>query len=631
MERVSVAVVGDRLMIPSWQARVVGLSGNLKLCVARLIHHGYLLGSVLEIFAFALPESPGFMLNNAPPIKDANGEELYELSLSGLSLLDCPVFNKGSAFSNEERTEFGLHGLLPPHVGTIDEQLDRRYRDFSERRTELQQHVYLRDLQDRNEVLFYRLMAEHIAEMMPLIYTPVVGEACRHFSRIYRRPRGLFLSAERRDELETILDNRPFREVDVIVVTDGERILGLGDLGIGGMGIPVGKLSLYTLCGGIDPSRTLPITLDVGTDNPEALADPLYLGWRHPRLRGQEYDDFIEAFVQAVQKTLPDAILQWEDFALPNARKLLDRYRDRICSFNDDIQGTSAVAVSAVIAAGEVASIPLTEQRVVILGAGSAGSGIADGIVAAMVAEGLTEPLALRRIWLVDRPGLLLESTPGLQDFQKRFARPMGDIEGWNLGLEGKPGLAEVVENVHPSTLIGASGQTGAFVEGVIRAMARHVDRPTILPLSNPTSKSEARPADLFEWTDGKALVATGSPFEVVHWNGRTIRISQCNNAYIFPGLGMGLVASRANRVADTMFLGAARSLADASPARSNSDAGLFPPWSQIESVSKAIALSVGLEAVRLGLAEPMLADQHARRIENRWWRPEYRRMQRAH
>jgi malate dehydrogenase (oxaloacetate-decarboxylating) len=570
------------------------------------------------------------MLDNAVSTEGEDGEPTLEIPLNGLGLLDCPVYNKGSAFTDAERSEFGLHGLLPPHVGSIEEQLDRRYRDFLEKRTELQQHVYLRDLQDRNEVLFYRLMAEHISEMMPLIYTPVVGEACRHFSRIYRRPRGLFLSAERVDELEAILENRPFREVDVIVVTDGERILGLGDLGIGGMGIPVGKLSLYTLCGGIDPSRTLPITLDVGTDNPEALADPLYLGWRHPRLRGQEYDAFIEAFVQAVQRRLPDAVLQWEDFALPNARKLLDRYRDRICSFNDDIQGTAAVAVSAVIAAGEVASVPLENQRIVILGAGSAGSGIADGLVAAMVAEGLTEPLALERIWLVDRPGLLLESTSGLQEFQKRFARSDDVVHGWKLGSEGKAGLLEVVENVHPTTLIGASGQPGAFIESVIRAMAMHVDRPTILPLSNPTSKCEANPADLMKWTEGRALVATGSPFGEVDWSGRKIRISQCNNAYIFPGLGMGLVASRAKRVAETMFLGAARALADASPARSNPDDGLFPPWEQIESVSKTIAVSVGSEAVRLGLAEPILPDELSSRIDSLWWKPRYRRMSKA-
>ena len=571
------------------------------------------------------------MLENAKSRKEPDGRVSLELTLAGLSLLDCPVYNKGSAFTDEERTEFGLHGLLPPHVGTIDEQLDRRYRDFLERRTELQQHVYLRDLQDRNEVLFYRLMAEHIAEMMPLIYTPVVGEACRYFSRIYRRPRGLFLSAERRGELASILENRPFREVDVIVVTDGERILGLGDLGIGGMGIPVGKLSLYTLCGGIDPSRTLPITLDVGTDNPESLADPLYLGWRHPRLRGAAYDDFIDDFVRAVQQTLPDAVLQWEDFALPNARKLLDRYRDQICSFNDDIQGTSAVAVSAVIAAGQVTGIALPDQKVVILGAGSAGTGIADGIVAALVAEGLSEREALQRIWMVDRGGLLIESTPDLQKFQQRFARPTADVRNWSGPGDRLLGLGEVVENVQPSTLIGVSGQPGAFTEPVVRALARHVKRPTILPLSNPTSRSEATPADLVAWTEGRALIATGSPFAPVSWKGRTIRISQCNNAYIFPGLGMGLVASGSRRVTDSMFLGAARKLADASPALHDLDAGLFPSWERIVEVSRSIARSVAIEAVHQGLADPVSPDELAGRIDQRWWQPHYQRMRRHH
>ncbi len=570
------------------------------------------------------------MLNFAEIAEGGSGKAVLELPLSGLALLDNPMFNKGSAFSEEERTEFGLHGLLPPHVGSIDEQLERRYRDFLEKRTELQQHVYLRDLQDRNEVLFYRLLGEHIAEMMPLIYTPVVGEACRHFSRIYRRPRGLFLSAERRDDLDSILANRPFREVDVIVVTDGERILGLGDLGVGGMGIPVGKLSLYTLCGGIHPAKTLPITLDVGTDNAEALDDPLYLGWRHPRLRGEEYDDFIESFVQAVQRALPDALLQWEDFALPNARRLLDRYRDRLCSFNDDIQGTAAVALSAVMAAGEVASIPLIEQRIVILGAGSAGSGIADGLVAAMVAEGLTEPLALDRIWLVDRLGLLLDETPDLQPFQQRFSKDRHRTQGWRRAAENGIPLREVVEQVRPTTLIGASGQPGAFTEEVIRTMARLVERPTILPLSNPTSRSEATPANLLMWSEGRALIATGSPFDDVEYQGRTIRISQCNNAYIFPGVGMGVVASGSKRVVDSMFLAAARVLADGSPCRSEPDAGLFPRWEAINAVSRRIAVAVGVEAVRLGLARPRLPDELSRQVDAQWWTPQYHRMRRV-
>ncbi len=569
------------------------------------------------------------MLDFATEEDGPAGDPALLVSLTGLGLLDCPMFNKGSAFPDDERAEFGLHGLLPPHVGSIEEQLERRLRDFREKRTELQQHVYLRDLQDRNEVLFYRLLRDNVAEMMPLIYTPVVGEACRHFSRIYRRPRGLFLSAEHRDDLDAILANRPFRDVDVVVATDGERILGLGDLGIGGMGIPVGKLSLYTLCGGIDPSRTLPITLDVGTDNPEALADPLYLGYRHPRLRGAAYDDFIEAFVQSLQKALPDAVLQWEDFAQGNARRLLDRYRDRLCSFNDDIQGTAAVALAAILAAGRVAEVPLTEQRIVIVGAGSAGSGIADGIAAALVEAGLSEPLAVARLWLVDRHGLLRQEMTGLFPFQERFARPVGEVDAWARDGEGSIPLLEVVERVRPTTLIGASGQPGAFPEAVVRAMAARVDRPTILPLSNPTSRSEAHPADLVAWTDGRALVAAGSPFDPVDYRGRTVRISQCNNAYVFPGMGLGLVATRCRRVVAPLFQAAARTLAERSPAPGDSDAGLFPGWEAIGEVSRAIAGAVGREAFRLGLTDLTSADAVDPLVANRWWEPRYRRLRR--
>ncbi len=560
-------------------------------------------------------------------VDEAIGEEVVRVPLSGLSLIDCPMFNKGSAFTEGERVAFGLHGLLPPHVGSIEEQLERRYRDFSEKRTELQQHVYLRDLQDRNEVLFYRLLRDHIAEMMPLIYTPVVGEACRHFSHIYRRPRGLFVSAEHRDDLDAILANRPFRDVDVIVATDGERILGLGDLGVGGICIPVGKLSLYTLCGGIHPARTLPIMLDAGTDNAEALSDPLYLGWRHPRLRGDEYDDFIEAFVQAVGRAMPGAILQWEDFAQANARGLLERYRDRLCSFNDDIQGTSAVAVAAVLAAGGASGVPLAEQRVVIVGAGSAGTGIADGIAAALVEGGMTGPMALDRIWMVDRPGLLRDATPDLGPFRRRFAKADDRLVGWLRDAAGEIALAEVVERVRPTTLIGVSGHPGTFTEPVVRAMARHVVRPTILPLSNPTSRSEATPADLIAWTDGRALVAAGSPFDDVRFRGRTIRIAQCNNAYIFPGVGQGVVASRSVRVGDAMFLAAARALAEYSPAKVDPDAGLFPPWDRIGPVSRRIALAVADEAVREGFAPPAGTEELARRINTGWWEPRYRPM----
>jgi malate dehydrogenase (oxaloacetate-decarboxylating) len=554
---------------------------------------------------------------------EGTGEEILEIPLAGAALLDNPLFNKGSAFPEDERTAFGLHGLLPPHVGSLAEQLERRYQDFAEKRTALQQHVYLRDLQDRNEVLFYALMRDHIAEMMPLIYTPVVGEACAHFSRIYRKPRGLFLSS--RDAIDAILANRLYRDVDVIVVTDGERILGLGDLGVGGMGIPVGKLSLYTLCGGIHPGRTLPIILDVGTDNPALLSDPLYLGERHERLRGQAYDDFIETFVRAVDNALPGALLQWEDFALGNARRLLDRYCDRLCTFNDDIQGTAAVTLAVVVAAGRVTRTALADQRIVILGAGSAATGIADALAAAMVAEGLTERAALERLWLVNRGGLLHTGRTGLEPFQNRYAVASERLADWP--QRDQFDLKAVIENVRPTVLIGCSGQPGMFTEDLVRAMARSVAQPAIFPLSNPTSRSEAVPADLLAWTEGRALVATGSPFADVVQDGRRFRIAQCNNAYVFPGLGQGVIASRARRVSDAMFLAAARALADAAPAQSDPTAPLLPPLEQIVSVSRRVASAVATQAQADGLIEPCSPEDLAPRIAAHWWEPRYRRM----
>jgi len=562
-------------------------------------------------------------------IDRATGERVVLVPLSGLALLDTPIFNKGSAFPEDERIEFGLHGLLPAHVGSIDEQLARRYGGFQAQRTALQQHIYLRALQDRNEVLFYRLVHDHIAEMMSLIYTPVVGEACQHFSRIYRKSRGLFLSYEHRGELDAILANRPFREVDVIVATDGERILGLGDLGVGGMGIPVGKLSLYTLCGGIHPARTLPILLDVGTDNKDALADPLYLGWRHERVRGQAYDDFIEAFVQAVIRAFPNVLLQWEDFAKSNARRLLDRYRDRLCTFNDDIQGTAAVAVAAILSALNVTGTKLPDQRIVIVGAGSAGIGISDQIVAAMTAEGLPERDAVARLWLVGRHGLLHEGTTGLQAMQMHYAQPLERTQGWTRDASGNFALDEVVAQVKPTVLIGTTGQPDMFTEQVVRAMARQVERPAIFPLSNPTSRSEATPADLIAWTDGRALVATGSPFPDVPHGGRTFRIAQCNNVYIFPGVGLGVIAARARRVSDTMFLAAARALGDASPARADRNAALFPPLEEITQISRRIALATAAQAQREGLAEPTTPGELERRVDAARWDLRYAKLRR--
>jgi malate dehydrogenase (oxaloacetate-decarboxylating) len=562
-------------------------------------------------------------------VDDSTGETILEVPLRGRMLLDCSLLNKGSAFSEQERRDFGLLGLLPSHVSTLQGQADLRYQEYLQKRTELERFLFLRGVQDRNETLFYRLLQDHLAEMLPMIYTPEVGEVCQLYSHIYHRARGLFISYPHRHDMDAMLENRPYRQVDVIVVTDGERILGLGDQGVGGAGIPVGKLALYTLCGGVSPARTLPIVLDVGTNNPERLADPHYLGWRHERIRGADYDNFVEDFVKAVETQLPGVLLQWEDFAQDNARRLLDRYRDRLCSFNDDIQGTAAAALAALMAGARATRRPLSAQQTVIVGAGSAGTGIADLLVTALLQEGLSETEALSRLWLVDRNGLLHTGMHDLRPAQQRFRQPLDRLAGWRRDPAGDIPLAEVVRQVRPTALIGVSGQPGIFTEEVVRGMARHVERPILLPLSNPTARSEATPADLVAWTAGRALVATGSPFPPVVYRGRTIPISQCNNVHVFPGLGMGLIASGARRVTDEMFLAAARALADAAPAAP--DAPLLPPLEEVRVVSRRIALAVGSEAMRQGLAprtSPRQREQilDARRWEPRYWPMRYRR-----
>ncbi|HEV8540128.1 MAG TPA: NAD-dependent malic enzyme [Nitrospiraceae bacterium] len=556
-----------------------------------------------------------------------SGEAIWEVPISGQCLIDHPLFNKGTAFTEDERRELGLLGLLPPHVNTLDEQVARAYDAYRHKDSDIERHIYLRALQDENEILFYRLMQNHIAEMMPIIYTPTVGEACLQFSHIYRHPRGLFIAYPERNDMDAILANAAFRQVEVIVVTDGERILGLGDQGTGGMGIPIGKLSLYTLCGGIHPATTLPVLLDAGTNNQEALEDPLYLGWRHERVRGQEYDDFVEAFVQGVMKRFPNVLLQWEDFAQSNAGRLLGRYRDRLCTFNDDIQGTASVTTGTLLAAVKATGSRLRDQQVVMFGAGSAGCGISEEICAAMVAEGLPEAEARARFWLIDRQGLLREGLTGLLPFQQRFVQPHARLSTWQLSNPDQIGLKEVVQNVHPTILIGASGVPGAFTEEIVREMARHQARPIIFPLSNPTSRCEAVPADLLAWTDGKALVATGSPFEDVVYKGRKIPISQCNNSYIFPGLGLGILAVGAKRVTDSMFMAASRALAHGSPAGNNPDAPLLPPLEDIRSVSRQIALAVAGEAQRAGLGKHVSGTDLERLVDAKMWAPRYARL----
>jgi malate dehydrogenase (oxaloacetate-decarboxylating) len=542
---------------------------------------------------------------------------VIETSLTGQLLLDNPLLNKGSAFPENERREFGLLGLLPPHCSTVAEQLARTYENYQRKESDLERYVFLTALQDRNETLFYRLLQEHISEMMPIIYTPTVGKGCREYSHVFRRPRGLYISYLQRNDIRSILDNAPVNDAEVIVVTDGERILGLGDLGVGGMGIPIGKLSLYSLCAGIHPAATLPIMLDAGTDNSELLDDPLYLGWRHARVRGQEYDDFIEAFVQAVQEKFPGVLLQWEDFSKRNAARLLERYRNRLCTFNDDIQGTGAVTVAGLLAAMRILKSELAKQRILILGAGSSAIGICDQIVAAMIQSGCAESEARQQLWLIDSKGLVHEGRKDLESSKRKYAQPVSRVES-----SGSTFL-DVVRNVQPTILIGTSGQHGAFTEEIVREMARHAARPVIFPLSNPTSSSEATPADLTKWTDGRALIATGSPFAPVDHKGRLIRIGQCNNAFIFPGVGLGVIASGARRVTDAMFSAAAHVLSEFSPALTEADGPLFPPLEKVREISYKVALAVGAEAVRAGLTTISLESLDGA-VANNMWTPQY-------
>lgn len=555
---------------------------------------------------------------------DRRAPAVLEVALKGYALLDNPMLNKGSAFTEEERREFGLLGLLPPHVSSMDEQLARTYENYRRKETDIERYIFLAALQDRNETLFYRLLHEHITEMTPVIYTPTVGAGCQLYSHLYRRPRGLYISYPYRDRIDAILSNAPQDELEAIVVTDGERILGLGDLGVGGMGIPVGKLALYTLCAGIHPGKTLPILLDVGTDNEELRKDPLYLGWRHERVRGQEYDLFIEAFVEAVIRKFPSVLLQWEDFSKHNAARLLERYRERLCTFNDDIQGTGAVTLAGILAIMKTTRTRLREQRVVILGAGSSATGISDQLVTAMKAEGLTEAEALGRIWLVDSRGLVHTGREGLETSKQRFAQAAELLSEWETERPDAFTIMDVVRNVRPGILIGTSAQPGAFTEELVREMARHVERPVIFPLSNPTSKCEAVPADLFEWTGGRALIATGSPFPEVEYRGERFRIGQCNNAFIFPGVALGVIATGASRVTTEMFVAAARALSELSPALTNPKASLYPPLETVREVSHHVALAVGLEAQRAGLAAVTGLDELERRIREKMWSPEY-------
>jgi len=521
---------------------------------------------------------------------------------AGYSLLLHPLLNKGTAFTEAERDAFGLHGLLPPHIGTLKDQRERRKRALDNTPTNFGKYALMRDLQDSDETLFYSLIAHNVEELLPIVYTPAVGEGCQRFSEIWRKPRGLFISYPNRHLIDNMLADRRYDCIRCIVVSDGERILGLGDQGAGGMGIPIGKMALYTALGGIPPEHCLPILLDVGTDNEALLKNPIYIGWQHNRVRGQEYDDFIEMFVRAVERRWPHMLLQWEDFAGENALKILKKYRNQMCTFNDDIQGTAAVTTGTLMAAMRATGVPLRDQRIAMFGSGSAGVGISDLLVAAMKEQGLTETEARGRIYGFNRTGLLVEGD-AMRESQMPLARKRDEVAGWSLSGPGPVSLLDTVRNAKITVLLGVSAQAGAFTEEVVRAVGANAERPVIFPLSNPTSKAEATPEDILRWTEGRALVATGSPFAPVEINGRTVEIAQCNNSFIFPGLGLGTLVAQAHRVTDKMIMASAKALASLSPAMTDPNAPLLPPIGESRKVAMAVAEAVIKAAISEGLS----------------------------
>jgi malate dehydrogenase (oxaloacetate-decarboxylating) len=556
-------------------------------------------------------------------LQETIDQQALQVSLSGYDLINSPRLNKGTAFSDEERDVFDLHGLLPPHVGSLDEQLKRRMQALQAQATPFSKYSLLRDLQDTNETLFYALLVRNVEQMLPLVYTPTVGEGCQRFSEIWRKPRGLFLSYPNKSRIAQILNHPRYDKIKCIVVSDGERILGLGDQGAGGMGIPIGKMALYTALGGIHPEHCLPILLDVGTDNEERLNDPLYIGWRSKRVRGQEYDDFVETFVSAVKARWPHILLQWEDFAGSNAARFLARYRNQLCTFNDDIQGTAAITTATLISAINVTGVPLEQQKIVVVGFGSAGLGITNLLEQFIEDRGLSKEQARARFYGIDFYGLITEGRKNVTAEQSPYARSRQEVEGWKLASK-EITLLDVVRNVQPTVLIGVSGQAGAFTENAVREMAAHTHRPVIFPLSNPTSRSEAIPQDLMNWTEGRALIGTGSPFEPVNFGGRTTHVAQTNNSYIFPGLALGIIASKARFVTDTMVKAAATELIRHLPTQKDRDASLLPPISEAREIGRMIAQAVGKQAIQDGQAQ--VADEAAlnRELEANIWEPQY-------
>lgn len=552
-----------------------------------------------------------------------NGD--IETTLRGAEVLGTPLLNKGVAFTEEERKELGLKGLLPPAVLTLDEQVSRAYKQFCSQPDDLLKNVYLTALHDRNEVLFYRLLTDHLREMLPIVYTPTVGTAIQRYSLEYRKPRGVYLSIDDPHGIEEAFTNigANAENTDLVVVTDGEGILGIGDWGVGGINIAIGKLAVYTAAVGIDPSRVLPVILDVGTNREDLLTNPFYIGNRHPRVTGEMYDEFIDKFVKTVCNKFPNAMLHWEDFSSQNARRILDKYRNEVCTFNDDIQGTGAVSLAAVLSAVKASGVPLCEHRVVVFGAGTAGIGIADQVRDAMVRAGLSEEEANEHFWCIDRPGLLTDDMDNLLNFQVPYARKAGEVKGWK--QDGTIGLADVVKHVKPTILIGTSTVAGAFSEEIVKEMASHVDRPIILPMSNPTPLAEAKPVDLMNWTEGRALVATGSPFDPVPYDGVTYVIGQCNNALIFPGLGLGTIVVRACLMTDVMFAAAAEAVVNMVDV-SEKGAPILPEVEELRAVSEAVAVAVAKAAVSEGVAREEMSDEEIEKaVKDSMWQPVYR------
>jgi malate dehydrogenase (oxaloacetate-decarboxylating) len=559
-----------------------------------------------------------------PVIRWNADEQAWETTCRGYSVLGDPWLNKGTAFPESERAALGLTGLLPSRVLTLDQQAQRAYRQCSQQASALDKNVYLTALHDRNEVLFYRVLTDHLSELLPIIYTPTIGEAVQRYSHQYRRPRGVYLSIDAPGQIEAALRAPELSadEVDLIVATDAQAILGIGDWGVGGIDIAAGKLAVYTAAGGVDPARTLPVVLDVGTDRPELLEDPLYLGVRHERPAQEPYDAFIDSYVTTALKIFPHALLHWEDFGPGNARRILDRYRDHVLTFNDDMQGTGAVNLAAVLAGARASQTPLTQHRVVILGSGTAGIGIADQLHDTMTSDGLDPAAARARFWCLDRHGLLTDDMTGLRDFQVPYARPATEVGDWPGHATGSGiGLAEVVARVHPTILIGTSTQRGAFTEQIVREVAAHVDRPVILPMSNPTTLAEATPADLLAWTGGRALIATGSPFGPVTYQGVTYQIGQANNALIFPGLGLGALLSRARRITDHMITAAAQAVAELTDT-TTPGAPLLPPIDDLRTTSARVALAVAQAAAHDDVAEQ--PDITADAVLAAMWQPQY-------